>query len=515
MENDESFANPLPTSNFIKSIFGVKGMELMEKLKENGIKTYRRLFELSDTATQCNAVIGSKVNADCWICGLKINPRVGFLPKSKSKAKIHSNSKGVSKKGVFIKINEPVKTGLTAECEHILPIAQAVIFLQLYNSKKDKTHESLKLEYGWAHVVCNQEKGNMCPLIIRDNNFVVDYDQITYLLEKIYNSHRSDSKLLKSLLRMKYNTLEKFKQARNTIILNKYQDIIYYITRTTSRDKQPHTANLLFLAGIAGAGDEMNPEIRNKLAPQFEANLLSYVVDPNDSSILDIDDKLANEVLAALKYIKDNINSNQVPVEIWNSLLVKYGKYTKYIYDEDDNNSNLFDFLTHYRRAHPDIDIENLAQQIMMYIHYRIIEEILENLTLEDQDEFSSILIRQRDIFERILTKHIVNQLNADYRAYEKADIEHGAHVLMATKAVGRHNRTQRAHSHHISRRRSNTRKRVVKAKARREVEHAPTNPYAKIYKMTQARRHHTLAADTSTIPVRHEMEENAPMNAT
>jgi hypothetical protein len=59
-----------------------------------------------------------------------------------------------------------VIAALKPQCEHVLPIAQAVYYLELYSSQNSKPAdiEFLKLEYEWAHPYCNYRK--------TDSNFI-------------------------------------------------------------------------------------------------------------------------------------------------------------------------------------------------------------------------------------------------------------------------------------------------------------------------------------------------------
>jgi len=96
--------------------------------------------------TQCNNTIG-KVNpysfeknnlescTKCYICGLPIlHEKIG---------------------------------GMAAECEHVLPVIVAAIYLSLYKNKANRGSDEIKLVYQWAHETCNQEKGAISPLYMK------------------------------------------------------------------------------------------------------------------------------------------------------------------------------------------------------------------------------------------------------------------------------------------------------------------------------------------------------------
>ena len=62
----------------------------------------------------------------------------------------------------------------TAECEHVLPVFKAALYLNLYRTDYKDIMEShgpgdellyneLKMEYRWAHRCCNQKKKEIEP----------------------------------------------------------------------------------------------------------------------------------------------------------------------------------------------------------------------------------------------------------------------------------------------------------------------------------------------------------------
>ena len=120
----------------------------------------RKTWEHCSSSKQCEAVIGEKGKEFCYICGFKYREDVAEL---------------------------------TMRCEHILPIAQAVIFLKLYNPKTDlnpKAMYELQLEYAYAHDCCNKIKSSNSFLMTQkdeDNNvsFVRNNEYIQTLLKSI------------------------------------------------------------------------------------------------------------------------------------------------------------------------------------------------------------------------------------------------------------------------------------------------------------------------------------------
>lgn len=111
----------------------------------------RKFFEHTRPSIQCKKVLTEK--DVCWLCGGKFtSPDPSFKPN----------------------------------CEHVLPIAQGVIFLELYSSKSAGViTEAMQLEYEWAHAVCNQVKNATVLIKGESGSFEPDKTKITALLEAI------------------------------------------------------------------------------------------------------------------------------------------------------------------------------------------------------------------------------------------------------------------------------------------------------------------------------------------
>jgi hypothetical protein len=162
------------------TIFGEK---YIRELMSNGIiNTVRDIWELSTPTTQCENIIGkTKSDTKCWICDLPLGS----------------------------------VEGLTPECEHILPIAQAVIYLGLFSVSAEKKlfptdmyvlsgedRKKLQLEYRWAHRVCNQIKNDDSYLDFdrATGSYIVNQDKIRDLLKRIKTNTRSYGSAIKPLL---------------------------------------------------------------------------------------------------------------------------------------------------------------------------------------------------------------------------------------------------------------------------------------------------------------------------
>lgn len=204
----------------------------------------RKCWEPSSPTTQCNSIIRPFEESDkiCYICGMEII----------KDASVNSNNNNDNSS------NYEAKDGLNPECEHILPIAEAIIYLglespQFRNNPWYMGKEILKYEYAWAHRTCNQIKSDT-SFIGKDNlgKYVVKIPELNKLLKAIWDTTRKDSVRFKSNLQTMYGDNSKmFIQLRTgqindpTIVpaTHKFQAICDYLNSFGA-------PNLLFLAGI-------------------------------------------------------------------------------------------------------------------------------------------------------------------------------------------------------------------------------------------------------------------------
>lgn len=142
-------------------------------------ETARNWFERTSATTQCeNTSAGKKANLKdtdaCYICGLSL------------------------------------KNGDNLECEHILPVAQACLFLDLYrdeykqimksgeklSSLHSQIKENLGVEYKWAHECCNQIKSHISFIKFdeKKNEFILDEDSSTTILKGIFYGKMKNEK---------------------------------------------------------------------------------------------------------------------------------------------------------------------------------------------------------------------------------------------------------------------------------------------------------------------------------
>jgi hypothetical protein len=105
----------------------------VNKWKTDMGRKVREIYEHHAIDTQCSNTIGEpnsnyfepfSANGMCYMCGTNFED----------------------------------KEGMKASCEHILPIIQAVFFLDLYKAGTTQDMNVLRMEYGWAHLCCNLVK---------------------------------------------------------------------------------------------------------------------------------------------------------------------------------------------------------------------------------------------------------------------------------------------------------------------------------------------------------------------
>lgn len=128
-------------------------------------KDCRDALEVASSAeTQCLHVIEPVKPRMCYICGFECDVK-------------DSTGKDIE--------------GIQSTCEHILPIIQAVFFLELYSSKSSVITEAMKLEYAWAHRCCNYVKNDYSfiktKLVKNFPSYVFNESQTSITLSAIMN----------------------------------------------------------------------------------------------------------------------------------------------------------------------------------------------------------------------------------------------------------------------------------------------------------------------------------------
>jgi hypothetical protein len=157
---------PKTASQFMRALFPEKAVSIWtEVLKKN----CRDIYEPGGVEAQCNNSIGKVKDTDkCYICGFDFDDRT---------------------------------EGLQPTCEHILPIIQAIFFLDLYRGADKGKHtpeqmDILRKEYAWAHRCCNYVKADNSFLVTkidRSNNLPkwdFGVNQTTKVLSDIHKTYK-------------------------------------------------------------------------------------------------------------------------------------------------------------------------------------------------------------------------------------------------------------------------------------------------------------------------------------
>jgi hypothetical protein len=227
------------------------GYTPLKNAKEKYGLDSRSIWELSSPTTQCyNTILPPRENQPCWICGFPIN------------------------------IKARAGSGINPECEHVLPIAQARLFLDLYASSvvrgevlTPQQETVFKLEYDWAHSICNQEKSDDSYMIQSRGGYSVNEVSIRKLLTKIYKTDRVGSHILKGYIdSIGFNVWEK-RQVK--YISDRIQSIINYIQRGEDRDIR----GLVMLAGVVDSisTDNLHSQFSELLKDKAVSKEIEYI----------------------------------------------------------------------------------------------------------------------------------------------------------------------------------------------------------------------------------------------
>jgi hypothetical protein len=212
-----------------EQVFGTKAIQ---PIKDNKRASYRDIWELSTPTTQCANTIGPSIskNTVCWLCGYAIDDS---------------------------------EIALKPECEHVLPVGQALIFLDLYKNTLHKGATNpelikmLQLEYRWSHSVCNRIKSDKIFLSFNSKGTpVILTDVIKQYLGDIYKDGDIKNLVGKSSA--------KWVKERVGDISDQLQLIIDYMNKKTT--------GLLLLSGVASLyePDNIAVNLRNVLSSRAD-----------------------------------------------------------------------------------------------------------------------------------------------------------------------------------------------------------------------------------------------------
>jgi hypothetical protein len=225
----------------MEKMFGDNVISCLKDKYDNGIRGF---LESTSAVTQCKNTIKNFTDIDertgkkhaCWICGFDI------VPGDES---------------------------LKPECEHIFPIAQAVVFIGLYreedveylrgrnpdenvNKIKKAWVDRIKPEYGWAHRVCNQVKSdthfirlNPSGDSVGTSRWMVDNAQIVIFLKDILREKKygDGGRKIQALLAKAGYTEKAWLTERTTDIARRCTEVLSVIP--------PVNENLALLAAMA------------------------------------------------------------------------------------------------------------------------------------------------------------------------------------------------------------------------------------------------------------------------
>jgi len=217
----------------------------------------RDWWERADAIQQCNNTIGEKnLSDECYICGLKLNEDTG------------------AKK--------------TPECEHILPVFQGALFLNLYRSeyktimtkrketlslREKELYDTFMLEYKWAHRCCNQIKSNISFLTFdpKREEFKLDFTSSSVILKGIFEAKMSKKDGKGSETRAYCNAISKILKANYKNDVNKFIK---------------ERSDVIFHRNIKPICDRLHRQMGNKMARKgaFYMGLLANLITAADGS---------------------------------------------------------------------------------------------------------------------------------------------------------------------------------------------------------------------------------------
>lgn len=240
------------TSKMTDVINQLYGENMVKEWKQSAKRPRygRDIYELSSATTQCMNTIGSPEKAGgCWICGFAFDNDIPYMRPN---------------------------------CDHILPVIQAVFFLGLYSTRKviPTNKEELKnmiyeLEYAWAHAGCNILKSNIVLIketidpITKTPKWSVDEENVEKLLTTIKTTKTADLAEIQSKIT---DPKEWFGTQKGNVI-----DRVKKITDFISRPEEPGLGNLTVLAGWASLVDptSMSDDFLNFIDVKLPPNVLS------------------------------------------------------------------------------------------------------------------------------------------------------------------------------------------------------------------------------------------------
>lgn len=213
----EELDSKSPATTWAVKLFGPKIIQRMI----TDVKSIRYMFAPQNNTRQCviAGIPSPEEQQTCWLCGLTM-----FNPDGNK--------------------NDVI------ECEHILPVIQAVLFLELGLSRPPEVtdDEALKLEYAWAHATCNHPKNNTVfikEVINPTTKSIIGWESDNADIEKTLNAIYVK---LKPHFPKELANKKAWLDSRVKSIRERVQPIVEYLNR-------PGHAPLTMLLAVAKLGD--------------------------------------------------------------------------------------------------------------------------------------------------------------------------------------------------------------------------------------------------------------------
>ena len=264
-------------------------------------KQARKFWEPSSPTTQCNNVFITgpfKNGTICYICGMEINKAAAAAGVAAAADNTDDSDDS----------DENGKDGRNPECEHILPIGLAIIYLGLYSPSFKGSEwynkDILKYEYAWAHRTCNQIKSDESFITVNADNteFNVNNTNLEKFLGRIWTTTRNDSQKFKEVLHNAYGYNEKMfitnrmnslnSQDDQTPSLKKFKDITVFLNKIAapglvllagaccalegnlkSKEGQQKQCCMKDPAAVEKIRQEENERIKTKLGAEYDKHI--------------------------------------------------------------------------------------------------------------------------------------------------------------------------------------------------------------------------------------------------
>lgn len=351
-----------------------------KKLKK---KTTRGIWELTGAQQQCDSVFKmldipplEYGRTLCWICGFPI-------------------------------LN---LSGLTYECEHVLPVAQATFFLTLYSSSLknrmegkeqqffhldinvDKwanwNKEALRLEYDFSHEYCNQIKSDASFIKFDEaENIVPDKEKIIEFLKALTNVQRNGASEIHRFIN---NVgINNWLINRIGILVKRYADIAQLIS-----NGQPGIGRLIVMAGAINTLDPLNikPIFLDILQKNKDAQAFIYHIRLNEFAIRNnwkqLVPVIANSIFRAIR------SSFDFEPNYWREIERKIDiDFKDHDIDETlsvSNTNNNTNMNVNMDDTYSASILVTLAQQIESELRVLPVEEFAPNNSTDDNDNYDN-----------------------------------------------------------------------------------------------------------------------------